>query len=65
MSIEFNYVKRSPSKKRKMMLWIEETVIDRIENAKPNEITSQEAIRQLLVYALDEIEEDKRLNNIL
>lgn len=45
--MDFKSVKRSHSKKKKIMLYIDESLIDSIEAIKPIEITVQEAIRQI------------------
>jgi hypothetical protein len=45
--MDFKIKKRSHSNKKKLMLWIDQDLIDRLEGIKPDEITVQEAIRQL------------------
>lgn len=45
--MEFQNLKRTSSRKKKMMLYIEESLCDAIDEIKPPEITTQEAIRQI------------------
>ncbi len=51
--MEFIYRKQSPTKKLKLMLWCNASLVQRIEKIKPDEITTQEAMRQLLNYAVE------------
>ena len=46
--MEFRTIKRSFSKKKKLMLFIDEELIEKLEKMKPIEITNQEAIRQIV-----------------
>ena len=48
--VEFRDVKKSRTKKRKLMLWVDESLCSQIEQMKPPSITLQEAIRQVLKY---------------
>ena len=44
---EFNTDKK-PKRKRKMMLWIEEETLARLELIRPDKLTLQECIRQII-----------------
>lgn len=54
--MEFRSVRRSPSRKRNLLLSLNVEDIERIEALKPIEITTQEAIRQIVKDFLDENE---------
>lgn len=57
----FKQVKRTTTKKKKLMLWVDNSLIEEIESLKPRGITTQEAIRQILAYY---VEETKALNGL-
>ena len=48
--MEFKDVKKTHTKKRKLMLWVDESLCNQIEELKPPSITLQEAIRQVLKF---------------
>lgn len=54
--MEFRIVKKSHGPKKKLMLWIGQDLIEKVELIKPAEITVQEAMRQMLVDKLDDME---------
>lgn len=54
--MDFRVVKKSHTKKKKLMLWVEEALIEKIDMIKPNEITTQEAMRQLLEDKISEMD---------
>lgn len=54
--MDFRIVRKSHSKKRKLMLWVEEALIEKIDMVKPAEITTQEAMRQLLEDKISEMD---------
>jgi hypothetical protein len=54
--MEFRTVKRSFSKKKKLMLFIDEELIEKLEKMKPIEITNQEAIRQIVRDFIEDYE---------
>ena len=53
--------KKSKGKKTKLMLWIENELLDDISDLKEPEMTRQEAIRQILVY---HVEMEKNLSGL-
>ena len=52
--MKFEDIKRTKVPKRKLMLWIDESIIEQIEMLKPPTITTQEAIRQVLQHYIGE-----------
>lgn len=54
MPVDFKNIKKDRAKKRKLMLWIESEICDEIDSLKPKSITTQEAIRQIIKYHLNE-----------
>ena len=54
-SFEFD-IEPKTKKKRKIMLWIEEETLDRIEAVRPKELTTQECMRQILNSYLADVE---------
>lgn len=57
----FKSVKKNKKPKRRLMLYIDQEMIDDIDSLKPRGLTTQEAIRQILAY---HIEETKTLNGL-
>ncbi len=51
--IDFVPIKRTGTKKRKLMLWVDEYDVERMEQLEPVNITVQEKIRQMVKTFLD------------
>ena len=52
--MRFQDIKRTKVPKKKLMLWVDQDIIDKIEELKPPSITVQEAIRQVLNHYVNE-----------
>lgn len=50
---DFKMIKRSKQKKKKLMLWIDQEVVDSFELMEPTNITTQEKMRQVLRHFVD------------
>ena len=54
--MEFKIVKKSYTKKKKLMLYIDREVLDVLDDMEPTSITVQEKIRQILKeYCSDDL----------
>jgi len=54
--MEFKIVKKSYTKKKKLMLYIDREVLDVLDDMQPTTITVQEKIRQILKeYCIDDL----------
>ena len=54
--MEFKIVKKSYTKKKKLMLYIDKEVLDVLDDMQPTTITVQEKIRQILKeYCIDDL----------
>ena len=54
--MEFEDVRKTRTKKKKMMLWIDRDLIERLDELKPPRITTQEAIRQVIKSFVEDSE---------
>jgi hypothetical protein len=52
--MRFQDIKRTKVPKKKLMLWVDQDIVDKIEELKPPSITVQEAIRQVLNHYVNE-----------
>lgn len=52
--MQFKEVKKSYTKKRKLMLYIEKDVCDQLDDMEPHTITIQEKVRQIVKNFLDD-----------
>ena len=52
--MDFKVVKKSFTKKRKLMLYIDKSVCDQLDDMPPNTITVQEKVRQIVKNFLDD-----------
>jgi len=52
--MNFKDIKRTKVPKRKLMLWVDEEYLQKLEGMKPPTITLQESIRQIIKYYIDE-----------
>ena len=55
--MDFLPIKKSFTKKKKLMLWIDMEIIDTLDSMKPPHITIQEAIRQILKNFIEDGDE--------
>lgn len=49
------FTEKTKGEKKKIMLWIDIETLDKIELVKPEDITIQEAIRQILHQSLENV----------
>jgi len=52
--MDFLQIKKTSSRKRKMMLWIDEDLVSKLELMPPVDITVQEKIRQIVKGFMEE-----------
>ena len=54
--MDFLEVKKTQTKKKKLMLWIDRELIEKLDEIKPAKITTQEAIRQIVKGFIEDAE---------
>jgi len=53
MDVKMEAIKKTPAKKKKLMLWIDIDHVDFLEAMEPRHITVQSKIRQILTYFME------------
>ena len=56
--MELREVKKTHSKKKKLMLWIDTELVEALDVMKPPAITVQECIRQIIAHYVNESDDE-------